>query len=642
VSTATSQEKLSKGLAATVLKYTVNPVELFAKGWTKFRPQAALTISDWADTYRVIGFGTSAEPGQWRTDRVPYMREPLDRLMNENVEEIIFCSSAQVGKSESILGIIGYFIHHDPSPQLFVLPDEPTCTELSRDRFEPMIQATPVLKELVSDYKGRGSENTKFVKRFPGGRLNFVGAQSPSQLSSKPIRVVLIDEVDRCNANCEGDIYSLARTRTTTFKNRKLFITSTPTLKDASPIWALYESTEQHKYHVACPGCKVSQVLVWGQVKWEGKGDERKTWYECPHCQHHWTEAERLRAVQKGEWKPTAQSQPGSELRRGYHLWAAYSPFVSLNEIVTNFLKCGKDKLKLQVFVNTVLGECWEDPDAQKLDWMELWERTENYEPLTVPKGGLLLTAGVDVQKDRLAIVVRAWGLGEESWLVYATELFGDIEKDDVWGQLSDLLQSKFTHAEKPVDLPIDCTFIDSSAFTQTVYNRVRTLSSKVNIKPSKGSSVETTPIIVRPSAQDVTVSGKVIKGGIKLWPVGVFGAKRQFMARLRFTEGPGTYHWYQVGQDYFQQICSESLQTRYVKGFAKQEWVLQQGVRNEFLDCEIYALAALYSLGCSHKGFWQRYEKRLAEAAPKEEEPIAPSKRRAVRREAKKGWMGK
>jgi terminase, large subunit len=590
----------------------------------------------------VIGFGTSAEPGQWRSDRIPYMIEPLNKLLDPGVEEVVFCSSAQVGKTESQLGLVGYHIHHDPAPQLFVLPDEPTCEEISRDRFDPMIEATPVLKHLVSEVRARNADNTKFVKRYPGGRLNFVGAKSPSQLSSKPIRIVQIDELDRCSANCEGDIYSLARTRTTTFRDRKIFLTSTPTLKGTSQIWELYESTEQHKYFLPCPGCEEFQVLEWAQVKWS-RMPPRIVWYECPHCQHHWTEPQRLAAVAKGEWRATAEAKPGSEKRRGYWIWTAYSPFVTLDELVSDFLKVRGDKLKLQVFVNTKLGQCWEDPDFEALDWEKLMVRAEGYEPLTVPEPGIVLTAGFDCQKDRIAVVVRAWGVGEESWLVYATELFGDIDGEESWKQLETLLETRFTHA-CGAELPIDCAMIDSSAFTQRVYNQVRSLQKKFTIYPTKGLSTPNNPIINRPTAQDITVSGKtVIRGGIKLWPIGVHTAKHLFYGRLAETEqSAGRYHWYQVGEDYFQQIVSERLETRYVKGFPKKEWVLKAGVRNEFLDCEILAMAALYSMGCSHKGFWERWKKRLAvvDVVPPEQEVSPVAKRQPKRRELRRGWM--
>ncbi|MDJ0702787.1 MAG: phage terminase large subunit family protein [Leptolyngbyaceae cyanobacterium MO_188.B28] len=587
-------------------------------------PKEVLAIDEWAEQYRYIGKGTAANPGPWDNDQVPWMIEPMHEASIS--EEIVFASSAQISKTESlILNTIGYFIHYDPTAILCVLPDWDTCDEISRDRFDPMIRDTPVMRGLISKERASAGDgirgSTKQVKRFPGGRLNFVTANSASKLASKPIRVVVIDELDRCQVNSEGDIYLLARKRTETFQRNRLIIRcSTPTLKEGSPIMDAYEKTDQRRYFVDCPHCQTEQQLEWKQVKWETVGEHRNVWYECPHCSAHWSERDRRHAVSEGRWKPTAKPAPGFERVAGFWIWAGYSLFTTLEAIVQEFYTAKDDKTKLQVFVNTVLGQTWEDPDAEKLEHSELQKRCEPYERSTVPKDCLVLTAGVDVQIDKLVLVIRGWTKTLESYLVDWIELYGDTAQDPVWEQLGQAIAQTFKH-DAGVEIKIRRCAIDSSAYTNRVYNKVTEFRKRIGIDclAIKGNPSIDKPIYNRPSKVDLTVNGKPRRRGISLYSVGTGSAKTLLYQRVEIEPGlPYSYHWPHLPEDYFLELTSERKVTRFSKGRATMSWELIPNRRNEVLDCEVYNLFCAVSLGIDRASFnWKAVEESVLSGKP-------------------------
>lgn len=609
--------------------------QLFSEALT---PREALDIAAWAEKYRHIGKGTSDSPGRWDHSRVPYMVEPMEAV--SHYEEVVFVSSAQISKTESlILNTIGYHVHYDPSPVLCVLPDWDTCDELSRDRFDPMVRDTPVMRGLISSIRASAGDgiqgSTKHVKRFPGGRLNFVTSNSPAALASKPIKVIVIDELDRCQQNSEGDVYTLARKRTETFqRNRKIIRTSTPTLKDCSPIMAAFDCTDQRKYFVKCHHCDTEQEIVWGQVKWgtieTNIGPMRDVWYECPHCNQRWTERDRKQAVLKGRWKPTATPKPGYERMAGFWIWAGYSLFTSMQAIVNEFYLAKEDKFKLQVFVNTVLGETWEDPDAEKLESSELQKRCESYPRGVVPQDCLVLTAGVDVQLDKLVIVIRGWTATLESYCVDWIELFGDTAQDYVWDELRQAIAQIFKNKSKQ-GLRIRRCAIDSSAFTNRVYEKILWLKKQTGVDcvAVKGNSSPDKPIVNRPSQVSLTINGKTRKRGMRLWSVGVSSAKTLLYQRLQIEPGlPYSYHWPQLPESYFLELTSEKKVTRFSKGRSVLAWELMANRRNEVLDCEVYAMFAAMSLGLEREGFdWDVAKEAIISASENKPEPQSQAK---------------
>jgi len=268
------------------------------------KPVPRLTVSEWADTHRKLSPEASSEPGQWTTARAEYQREILDAISDPDTHTVVVMCSAQVGKTEMLLNAVGYFIHQDPSPILLIQPNqEPMAETFSKDRLAPMLRDTPCLQGLVSEPKSRDSANTILHKQFPGGHITIAGANSEASLASRPIRIVLCDEVDKYPAAVgkSGDPVSMAKMRSTTFWNRKLALTSTPSLKGYSRIDDAYTESDMRRYFVPCHKCGLFQVLDWARVKWDdGKPETAR--YEC-ECGSTWNDGQRWKAVRHGKWE---------------------------------------------------------------------------------------------------------------------------------------------------------------------------------------------------------------------------------------------------------------------------------------------------------------------------------------------------
>jgi phage terminase large subunit GpA-like protein len=330
---------------------------LMRKVFTAFKPPENLTVSGWADRYRFLSAESSASPGRFRTEIVEYMREPMDMVGAPGVRVISLMTSAQVAKSTVLENVIGYFMHQDPCPILHVSPTLDSMKMFSKERLAPMIRDCPVLVDIVKDPRSRDSGNTLASKVFPGGHIAMVGSNAPAGLASRPIRVLVADEVDRFehSAGTEGDPINLAIKRTTTFWNRVLLFVSTPGDKGRSRIEALFEEGDQRYRYCPCPDCGEHQRLVWAQVKWPSN-DPSGAYYECEHCGSFWDDVRRNTAVRKGEWRA---SKPFNG-NLSYHLSQLYSPFAPLADGVRDFLSAKSNPQFLKTWVNTFLGETWE------------------------------------------------------------------------------------------------------------------------------------------------------------------------------------------------------------------------------------------------------------------------------------------
>ena len=309
--------------------------EVVAQAFSVFQTPPALTISGWADSERQLSREASAEPGQWDTTRAEYLRGIMDAVSDPAVEMVVVMSAAQCGKTEAVLNTIGYHIHHDPCPMLVVMPNDQMCTSLSRDRIAPMVRDSPALKGLIKEPKSRTTGNTVNHKLFPGGHLTLASAQSTSNLSARPCRVICFDEVDRFIASTsEGDPVTLGRQRSVSFWNRKILMTSTPTVRGESRIEAAYETSDQRRFWIPCESCETFQDLDWQSVIWDEKKPETAR-YRCGHCEAEWTDQQRLRSIQKGEWRASGDSKGVA----GFHLSGLYSPFISLGQAATEFVQ---------------------------------------------------------------------------------------------------------------------------------------------------------------------------------------------------------------------------------------------------------------------------------------------------------------
>ena len=505
----------------------------------------------------------------------------MNAINEPGVREVVFMTSAQIGKTEIINNICGYFIHQDPAPILLIQPTLELAETWSKDRLSPMLRDTEVLSDLVRDPRSRDSGNTLLYKRFPGGHLTMAGANSPASLASRPVRIVLLDEEDRYpdSAGAEGDPGSLAEKRSTTFWNRLLLTASTPTVAGASKIAARYERSDQRKFFVPCPHCGEKQILLWGNIRFENK-DPATAHYVCEHCGAILTDKDKPRMLAEGEWVAT---KPYEGIV-GFHISELYSPWVKWPELVRAFFKAKRSPDTFKTWVNTSLGETWEE-GGETVEADSLMTRKESWGN-EAPEEVVVVTAGVDVQGDRLEIETKGWGVGEESWSLDYKVFYGDPAQGQVWQELDAYLQRP-VKSKTGVFLNIACACIDSGGHhTQAVYEFCRTRALR-GIFAIKGMNLPAKPLVGRPSKNN--------RHKIRLYPLGVDTAKEVIYSRLRITEpGPGYYHFpLERDREYFQQLTAEKQVTRYHKGTARREWVKNRS-RNEVLDCNVYALAAL------------------------------------------------
>ncbi len=614
----------------------ITATQLVHRAWgAGLRPDPAMLVSEWAEAKRVLP-PTSAEPGAWRNDRTPYTKEIMDSLSpSDPTEEVIWMAGAQVGKSETGNNWIGFIIDQAPAPTLIVQPTVDTGKDYTRERINPLIKNTASIAKKVAPEKSRDSSNTTRFKEFPGGFLAITGANSAAGLSSKPIRYLFLDEIDRypLDVDGQGDPVGLAEKRTDTFSRRKKFKTSTPTVKGFSRIESLYLTTDQRRYFVPCPHCDCEQYLKWANIKWVNN-DPLTAHYVCEHCGTQIDEHNKTWMLANGTWKATAN---GTSKVRGYHLPSLYSPlgWRSWAAIVSDFLSAKAaadrgDNSLLKKWVNLDLGETW-DEQGQTSSPLELSARAESYEFRSVPHGGLILTAAVDVQGNRLECEIDAWGRGEENWVIDYVVFHGDpsrMGEGSVWADLDEYLKQPIRHASS-ADLKIRACAIDSGGLhTQEVYTFCRDRDHRY-IFPVKGQSQPGKPALGKPVEVEINYRGLRIKKGVRLWPMGSDTIKSLLFGRLRVKEpGAGYMHFSQdLPSDYYDQLTAERLITKYVRGRARQEWHIAHGKRNEALDLKVMNVAAAIRLGVHRMkdADWDRVEISL------------PVKNAAVEKVAKK-----
>ena len=495
--------------------------------------------------------------------------------------EVVVMAGAQLGKSEAILNIIGYHIDNDPSPILVLQPSLDMAQTFSKDRVaNGLLKSTPCLRNKVKDPRARDSGNTTLHKLFPGGSLTLVGANSPSGLASRPIRLVLCDEVDRypSSAGSEGDPVQLARKRAATFWNRKIIMVSTPTNKDASRIEEAFEGSDQRHFHVPCKHCHHEQTLKWANVQWIDKDPETAS-YECSGCAVLWTDSDRRWSIRNGTWKAKKEFAGIA----GFCISGLYSPWTPLSDGVRDFLAMRKNPEQLRVWTNTYLGESWED-QGETIDDYSLAERREAYGE-NIPNEVVFLTCGVDVQDDRLELSIIGWGRDDESWVIDHQILYGDPSTPQLWTALDSRLFTTYLTNDGR-QLPIRASCIDSGGhFTNAVYSYAKKNYAR-RVFAIKGVGGEGKAIVGRPSKNNI---GKCL-----LFPVGVNTAKDLLFARMRISdEGAGYIHFHDdLHDEYFRQLTAEKIITKYTRGFKKR--IFQKiRPRNEALDCFVYAIAA-------------------------------------------------
>lgn len=568
--------------------------DLLTRCLSVLKPPPKMTLSEWADHYRMLSPEASAEPGRWRTSKAPYQREIMDAIGDHKSHKIIIMSAAQIGKTDAfILNTLGYYMDYSPAPIMVMQPTLDMGQTFSKDRLAPMLRDTPRLTDKV-DTKSRYAGNTILKKNFPGGHVTIVGANSASSLASRPIKVLLADEVDRypASAGTEGDPLSLAQKRQTTFWDKKTVMVSTPVIKDQSRIEKEFNHSTREEWNVPCPECGHYQPLVWEGVVFDKDNPQGEVRYRCERCGVLSTERQWKDQSINGKFVP---ENPDAEAR-GFHLNTLASTFCGWNEIVQKFI-IAKEQLDqgnpegMKVWVNTELGEPWEE-QGEHVDETELFNRREIYDA-EVPEDVLVLTAGVDVQDDRFEVEVVGWGVGKESWGIRYQKIFGDMLKDQVWEDLDNFLLSTF-HKKDGTALRIIAACIDSGGHhTDQVYRFTKKRYER-RVFAIKGKGGAEVPYIRNP-----TTSNRV---KTPLFIIGVDAGKSMLYQRLKVeSKGPNYCHFpanEEAGytETYFKGLTSEKMVVRFRKGRSVVVWEVKDSAhkRNEPLDLRNYATAAL------------------------------------------------
>ena len=618
-------------------------VELLARVKRQFlAPPPRIDTAQWAAKYRHIAKGP--ERGLWRNERTPYLVEPMQCASSHMpYERVVLWFATQLGKSEVLYNAVMQRIHTDPQDMMMVQPTLQDAQDHSAQRFLPTIMQTPAMAGKVAVRKSRDESTSWRSRSIQGGfTVFFGGANSASSLASKPLGFAVADEVDKWPADVdnEGPPLGLLEERMSNFSRRKLIIASTCSIKGQSTIEAEYLASDQRKYHVPCPHCGETQLLLWGTrtdwgLKWlkteSGRARPETAVYICRHCGAAIEEFEKEGMLANGIWRPDA---PGAGMgkRAGFWLNKLYSPlgwkgWPSLVEEWEQSLDAKKagNSSPLKKFTNSSLAETWDELGSGG-DSRALSARAEDYELGTVPRGGLMLAMGVDTQPDRLEARVWAFGRGEESWLVARHVIYGDPNLDEgtpgsPWTRLTEIRATPLVHVSG-AQMVIEATCVDSGGHnTHAVYSYCRA-HERANVLAVKGASTYGKAVLGKPSLIDVTWRGKTQKKSLKLWPIGTDTAKHLLYGRMRVTQaGPGYVHTPKALQttDEYEQMTAARLMPVTVQGKASLRWITPHGHREEGGDCMVYAYAAACHLGIQtyREPGWARREAKFCPREP-------------------------
>lgn len=565
------------------------------------RIAAPQTVSEWADSNVFLDTTQAAEPGPFRTDRTPYAREMMDTIIDPQYEMVVFHTSAQVAKTTAMLNGLGHYIEHDPCPIMFVVPSKELAETFSKAKLAPFINNTPALADRCGRTDSRATTGTLYRKEFPGGFLNLVGAQSAASLAMQSIRVVMADEIDRFpqNVGGEGDPLLLAFKRSQTFSNRKLVVSSTPTLKGVSNIDAYFERSDKRYRYVKLPCCGFMQPLVWENVKWK-KGQPETAEYMCSHCGGLNSDNDIKRACTGPDaaWVRTA---PQVKNIAGFHIWQIYSPFATMEKIVAEYEAHQDTEERKQNFVNTVLGESYDSAQALKTTPEEVFEARRSFPEWMIPAGAALMTAGVDVQVDRIEILFVAHGPNNRHWFCKKQVVYGEPSADATWDRVEMALQRRWAYETHPsITRSLSGVAIDSGYLTQRVYDFA-----------NKAHNAGRPWFAVKGMAGDGKIAWLVsetkLKSGARLHNVGIDTLKGEIHARLTPTkDGPAQITIRK--DDCFDLQTIEQLFAEKVRiivnsrGFKGHEWHKMPGKANELFDMAVYAEAVHRSLTPDHE----------------------------------------
>lgn len=588
----------------------------FMSGLAKvLRPREPKTISEWADENMVLPIGSN-EAGHFRC--LPHQKVIMEAITDPYVRDVSMMFSAQTGKTTILLCGIGYYVDYEPSTQMIVLPTLTLSEKFSKTRLATMIRDIPALSDRIAPPKSRESDNTILFKEYPGGHMVLSGANSAASLSSLPLRVIWMDEIDRFpeSAGSEGNPIKLAEKRSTTFWNRKHIKTSTPTIAGKSNIEKEYKKGTMEEWCVQCPCCGTWQPYDFHRVVF------KNVTMACVDCGEELSEA---------DWKECNHrwiaAHPERKTHRSFHMNELASPWSEWQGIIDNFLDAKRkldkfhDPNDLISFINTTLGECWEETEMgnQGVTDDEVAGRAEYYEA-EIPDGVLMLTAAVDVQKDRFEVEIRGWAREYESWGLYKTEIYGNMETKEPWAELEEYVMRTFTF-KNGTKLNVAAIAIDTGYNTNKVYKWVKDMNRKHRtVYGVKGyAQIGGIPLIYSRRKVDIKEKLKnnkeVVVDSTILHVIGVDSGKEDLMNRLSIKEpGEGYCHFPSnadrgYNSQYYKGLTGERKVEKMVRGRLKTAWVKKSGIsRNEPLDLYVYGYAACVL----RRPSWDKLEEKI------------------------------
>lgn len=626
-----------------------NMQKIVSDGRRMLAPKDGIKVSDWAEKYRMLP-ETSMEPGRWRTDRAPHTRSIMDAVNDPRVRQITVWGSSQIGKTELMNNIVGYFMDVDPCAIMIMQPTDAAAKDYSQQKLEPMINDTPVLRDKVAKKKSRSADNSTLRKRYAGGFLLVVSGNSVSSLRGKTIKVTIGDDIDAIPIGFrrEGDPILLLIKRTTTYPDHLNINISTCTRDGESRIQTLYGQSNQQKFYVKCPHCRQEILLEEEYLSWEKNYDlmgavtehfPETAWYSCQLCGGVINEGQRLEMLRAGRWKA---ERPGVLTHQGFWLNELSSTLSSMAKVAGAIVDAGDDNEKKEVLYNTVFARVWKKVIGKSTDPLDLMERVEDYidkDNIVIPDGVLLLTCGVDVQKgsrdkeQRIEVQVYGWGKDEECWLIYRGFIPGNLrKKEETWNRLDEFYERVWKRKDG-TELTLVRKFEDSGYETMLVYEHTRGKHSR-GVFAIKGANRYGADLLPRKISM-------VDKGRTPLLVIGTQAAKSEVMGRLNDVKEPGPkyIHFCKAFADrsYFEQLTAEHAVLK--REGMYEYYVYEKKDRNganESLDLLVYNLVAMKHYMYSHTwaGLERSYE-RMKVQVNNQQEPESETEGRVSRQSA-------